>query len=62
MIPDQEEKFEIVFNNLDDKPSEQLMFNRFLETYPDDWKQLKVTFSKFKRRLRFNSWKKEKIT
>ena len=53
MIPNQEEKFEIVFNGLEDKPSEQLMFNKFLETYPEDWKQLKITFSKFKRSKQF---------
>jgi len=53
MIPNQEEKFEDVFNNLDDKPSEQLMFNTFLETYPEDWKQLKIAFSKFKRSKQF---------
>tara|TARA_R110002073_G_scaffold108336_5_gene243457 strand:+ start:26775 stop:27035 length:261 start_codon:yes stop_codon:yes gene_type:complete len=53
MITNQEEKFEIVFNSLDEKPSEQLMFNTFLETYPEDWKQLKVTFSKFRRSKQF---------
>lgn len=53
MIPNQEEKFEDVFNSLDDKPSEQLMFNTFLETYPEDWKQLKIAFSKFKRSKQF---------
>ncbi len=53
MIPNQEEKFEVVYNQLEEKPTEQLMFNTFLETYPNDWKQLKVTFSKFKRSKQF---------
>ena len=53
MIPNQEEKFEVVFNSLEDKPSEQLMFNTFLNMYPEDWKQLKITFSKFKRSKQF---------
>lgn len=53
MIPDQEEKFEIIFNSLEEKPSEQLLFNTFLSTYPDDWKKLKIAFSKFNRSKQF---------
>ncbi|MFY0630226.1 MAG: hypothetical protein JXR05_07580 [Flavobacteriaceae bacterium] len=53
MIPNQEEKFEAVFNSLEEKPSEQLMFNTFLTTYPEEWKLLKITFSKFKRSKQF---------
>lgn len=53
MIPDQEEKFEIIFNRLEEKPTEQLLFNTFLAAYPEDWKKLKITFSKFKRSKQF---------
>ena len=53
MIPNQEEKFETVFNSLTEKISEQLMFNTFLKMYPEEWKQLKITFSKFKRSKQF---------
>ena len=53
MIPDQEEKFENVYQSLTERPSEQLMFNTFLDMYPKEWKQLKITFSKFKRSKQF---------
>ena len=53
MIPNQEEKFEAVFNSLEEKPTEQLLFNAFLAMYPEDWKQLKITFSKFNRSKQF---------
>tara|TARA_R110000787_G_scaffold196454_1_gene307795 strand:- start:17649 stop:17888 length:240 start_codon:yes stop_codon:yes gene_type:complete len=53
MIPDQEEKFEETLSSLTEKPSEQLMFNTFLKMYPEEWKQLKITFSKFKRSKQF---------
>lgn len=53
MIIDQEEKFKKVAENLDEKPNEQNMFNKFLEMYPTEWKQLKITFSKFNRSKQF---------
>ncbi len=53
MIVNQEEKFEAVLKSLEEKPSEQLMFNTFLDMYPEDWKQLKIMFSKFKRSKQF---------
>lgn len=53
MIPNQEEKFENVYQSLTERPSEQLMFNTFLDMYPKEWKQLKITFSKFKRSKQF---------
>ena len=53
MIPNPEKKFETVFNSLTEKISEQLMFNTFLKMYPEEWKQLKITFSKFKRSKQF---------
>ncbi len=53
MIIDQEEKFQLIFNTLKEKQTEQSMFNKFLEMYPVEWKQLKVTFSKFNRSKQF---------
>lgn len=52
MIIDQEEKFKNTLSELE-KVSEQAFFNKFLDLYPEDWKQLKVTFSKFKRSKQF---------
>ena len=49
MIPNQEEKFEAVYKSLTEKATEQLLFNTFLKMYPEAWKQLKITFSKFKK-------------
>jgi hypothetical protein len=53
MIIDQEEKFKIIFDKIQEKQTEQNMFNKFLELYPEEWKQLKVTFSKFNRSKQF---------
>ena len=53
MITDKEEKFENVLSQLTDRITEQAMFNKFLEVYPAEWKQLKITFSKFKRSKQF---------
>lgn len=53
MILDQEEKFQLIFDNLQDKKTEQTMFNGFLDAYPEEWKQLKTTFSKFNRSKQF---------
>jgi|TARA_B110000967_G_C18899883_1_gene573937 hypothetical protein len=53
MFLNQEEKFQIVFDKLKEKQTEQGMFNTFLEIYPVEWKQLKVTFSKFNRSKQF---------
>lgn len=49
MIINQEEKFQVIFDKLREKQTEQSMFNKFLETYPVEWKQLKITFAKFNR-------------
>jgi hypothetical protein len=53
MIPDLEEKLQKGLDSLTEKPTEQKMLNTFLEMYPEDWKQLKITFSKFKRSKQF---------
>lgn len=53
MITNKEEKFQNIFDSLQDKKTEQNMFIRFLKNYPDDWKQLKISFSKFNRSKQF---------
>ena len=53
MIFDKEEKFKVIFDKVQEKQTEQNMFNMFLETYPAEWKQIKVTFSKFNRSKQF---------
>jgi len=53
MIINQEELFSKTLASLDEKPTEQNMFNKFLELYPKEWKQLKITFSKFNRSKQF---------
>lgn len=53
MIINQEELFSKTLESLDEKPNEQNMFNKFLELYPKEWKQLKITFSKFNRSKQF---------
>ena len=53
MILDKEEKFLLIFEKLKEKQTEQSMFNKFLDLYPTEWKQLKVTFSKFNRSKQF---------
>lgn len=53
MISDKEEKFKVIFDKIQEKQTEQNMFNMFLETYPTEWKQLKIIFSKFNRSKQF---------
>jgi hypothetical protein len=53
MILEKEEKFKAVFDSLKEKQTEQNMFNTFLAMYPAEWKQLKITFSKFNRSKQF---------
>tara|TARA_B110000091_G_C13654864_1_gene407009 strand:+ start:668 stop:910 length:243 start_codon:yes stop_codon:yes gene_type:complete len=53
MISNQAAKFQLIFDKLKEKQNEQSMFNKFLEVYPVEWKQLKVTFSKFNRSKQF---------
>ena len=53
MILNQEELFQKTLESIDEKPIEQNMFKKFLELYPTEWKQIKVTFSKFNRSKQF---------
>ncbi|MGY8911389.1 MAG: hypothetical protein ACKVIG_16240 [Flavobacteriales bacterium] len=55
MILEKEEKFKLIFDKLKEKQTEQSMFNKFLELYPEEWKQLKITFSKFNRSKKFGN-------
>jgi hypothetical protein len=49
------EKFQLIFDSLKEKKTEQTMFNGFLDTYPEEWKQLKINFSKFNRSKKFGN-------
>ena len=53
MIPNQEEKFKAVYKSLTEKATEQLLFNTFLKMYPEAWKQLKITYSRYNRSKQF---------
>ncbi|AQS94973.1 hypothetical protein BXQ17_13160 [Polaribacter sp. BM10] len=53
MIFNKEELFQKTLESLSETPTEQNMFNKFLELHPAEWKQLKVTFSKFNRSKQF---------
>lgn len=53
MISNKEELFQKTSESLEEKPNEQNMFNTFLKIYPTEWKQLKISFSKFNRSKQF---------
>ena len=53
MILGKEEKFKSIFKSLKEQPNEINMFSEFLKTYPEEWKQLKINFSKFNRSKNF---------
>jgi len=55
MILEQEQKFKEVLSKLEEQINEQSFFNKFLELYPEDWKKLKITFSKFRRSKQFGN-------
>jgi hypothetical protein len=46
-------KFEAVYKSLTVKATEQVLFNTFLKMYPEAWKQLKITFSRYNRSKQF---------
>ena len=53
MISNLEEKLRYIFDASKEKHTEQSIFNTFLELYPEEWKQVKTTFSKFNRSKQF---------
>jgi hypothetical protein len=53
MILDKEEKFKTVLENLIEKPNQINMFGQFLKMFPEEWKQLKINYSKFNRSKQF---------
>ncbi|CAL2095711.1 hypothetical protein [Tenacibaculum sp. 190524A02b] len=53
MIIDQDLKFKDVLSKIEGTINVQSFFNKFLELYPEDWKKLKISFSKFKRSKQF---------
>jgi hypothetical protein len=53
MIIEQDQKFKEVLSKIEGKINEQSFFNKFLELYPEVWKKLKITFSKFNRSKQF---------
>lgn len=53
MILDQDKLFKKTLEKLTEKPTEQNMFHAFLKLYPEQWKQLKINFSKFNRSKQF---------
>ncbi|MDG1171433.1 MAG: hypothetical protein P8N05_01425 [Polaribacter sp.] len=55
MMLHQEELFKKTLNQLEEKPTEQNMFAKFLEVNPKEWKQLKITFSKFNRSKKYGT-------
>lgn len=53
MIQNKEDKFKTILGSLKEKPNEIKMFALFLKMYPEEWKQLKINFSKFNRSKQF---------
>ena len=55
MIIEQEQKFKEVLSKMKENINEQSFFNKFLELYPEVWKQHKITYSKFNRSKKFGN-------
>lgn len=53
MILEKEQKFNDVVLKVKGEITEQSFFNKFLELYPEVWKEYKIVFSKFKRSKQF---------
>jgi len=53
MIINQEEKFTKALENIEGTAQVQDVFKKFITLYPEDWKQLKINFSKFNRSKQF---------
>lgn len=53
MIEEKEAKFRKIADTIKENLNEINMFGGFLKLYPDEWKQLKINFSKFNRSKQF---------
>ncbi|QTE21977.1 hypothetical protein [Polaribacter cellanae] len=53
MTSNQEELFQKVLESLEEKTTEQNMFNGYLALFPEEWKQRKILYSKFNRSKQF---------
>ena len=53
MIIDQDEKFQKTIACIEGNYQVQDVFNTFIALYPEDWKQLKINYSKFNRSKQF---------
>lgn len=53
MIEEKEAKFRKIADTIKENLNEINMFGGFLKLYTDEWKQLKITFSKFNRSKQF---------
>ncbi len=53
MIIDQDEKFKKAIATFEGTYQVQDVFNTFIALYPEDWKQLKINYSKFNRSKQF---------
>ncbi len=54
MIIDQDEKFHKTIASIEGTHQVQDVFNTFIALYPEDWKQLKINYSKFNRSKQFS--------
>lgn len=53
MIINQDEKFNKTIATFEGSYQVQDVFNTFITLYPEDWKQLKINYSKFNRSKQF---------
>jgi len=53
MIEEKDAKFRKIADTIKENLNEINMFGGFLKLYPDEWKQLKINFSKFNRSKQF---------
>ncbi|WP_188598260.1 hypothetical protein [Polaribacter pacificus] len=53
MIPELENKLELLCERLEKPYQVQELFHTFIKSYPEDWKQHKINYSKFNRSKQF---------
>lgn len=53
MIVDSDKKFKNTITYLEGNYVAQDVFKKFIDLYPEDWKQLKINYSKFNRSKQF---------